>query len=130
MSHCNDARIFRVNPERVIVGVRAGQPLPGLTAIERHLRGRAADKQFLVVQRVDTNLAEVRRTLILIAHERPGLAAVFGSKHAAAVGIWRRRRIALTARRSSSASAARSCGTWSGGCFSRRTCRFALLTAA
>ena len=61
MADHHDARVLRIDPERVIIGMRAGERLPLLAAVERHLRGRAADENFLVVDRVHADLAEVRR---------------------------------------------------------------------
>src|ERR1051325_3528186 len=86
----NDARILRVDPECVIVGVGARDRGPRLAAVDRNLARVAADENLLVVVRVDADLAEVHRALILIAHELPGLAAVFGAEDAAGVGIGRR----------------------------------------
>ena len=97
MTNGDDARVFRIDPERVIVGVGAGEALPGLAAIERHLAGGAADEELLVVDGVDTNLAEVGGALVLIAAEGPGCAAIIRPEHAAAIRIGRRRRRAATA---------------------------------
>src|SRR5262249_398376 len=49
-----------------------------------------AHENLLIVVRIHADLAEVHRPLILVTHELPGLAAVFGAVHAASIGIGRR----------------------------------------
>src|SRR5204863_8324808 len=81
------AWILRIDPERVVIRVRTGERPPGLAAIERHLSGVAADKDLLIVDRVDSDLAKVHRPLVLVAHQLPRLAAVIGAVNAAGIRI-------------------------------------------
>src|SRR5471030_3346786 len=83
----------------------AGETLPGLAAIERHLGGVAAHEYLLAVDRVHANLTEVSGPLVLVTHERPGLAAIVGAEHAAGV------RIGRAGRGSASATSATSSAT-------------------
>ena len=87
MAYGDDPRIFWIDPEGVVIGVGAGEAFPGFTAIERHLRGGAADEEFLIVDGVDMDLAEVGGALVLIAEEGPGFAAIVGAEDAAAVRV-------------------------------------------
>src|SRR6185312_13818429 len=83
-------RILGVDPDRVVVRVRAFNRLPRLAAIHRHLRRCTADEDLLIVDRVYANLAEVSWPLILVAFKSPGLAAIVGAQSAALIRIGRR----------------------------------------
>src|SRR6185503_6544688 len=65
--------------------------LPGFAAIRRQPSRISAHEKFLVIHRVHTDLAEVHRTVVLVADKVPGTAAVVGTIDAAAIGIGRRR---------------------------------------
>jgi hypothetical protein len=91
MADRDDARVDGVDPDRVVIRVRAGQALPGLATVQRHLARRAADKELVHVLGVDPDLRKVRRALVLIADEDPGLAGVVGAVDAVAVFVRRRR---------------------------------------
>src|SRR5581483_6740790 len=87
--------------------VGAGDAGPRLAAVGGDLPRVAADEELLIVVRIDADLAEVHRPLVLIAQKGRGLAAVVGAEDAALIRIGRRRRgSAATATAATTATAA------------------------
>src|SRR5262245_6009573 len=82
------------------------EALPRLSAVDRLGRAHAAEVDDIRVARIDANLAEIHRALILVRHEVPRASLVIGSPHAG--HLWIRRRSRTTAPTPSSTSPAKS----------------------
>src|SRR5262249_6879215 len=107
VAHVDYARILRIDPDCVVVGMRSGNPGPCFAAIDRDLTGVAAHENLLVVRRVNADLAEVHGPLILIAHEGPRLAAIFRTEHATGIRIGGSRRSAAATASGATSTASR-----------------------
>ena len=116
--------VLRIDPDRVVVDVahpaEAGEDL---AAVDRLRRIRAADVDRVFVVRVDADLAVIHRPLVLVRRERPRLAAIRRSPHAARLRVRRLLTAAASAAaaaESSTASAATTAATRLGFLAGRR----------
>ena len=83
--------VRRIDPDRVIVDVaHVVEAIPRLAAINRLRRSDAAGVDDVRVIRIDANLTEVHRPLVLVRHERPRRALVRRTPHARDLRIGRK----------------------------------------
>src|SRR5262249_7524658 len=83
-------RIARVDPEGMMIGVRALCSVPvreGLAAVSREVQRYAQNIDALIVVGVDTNLAEIERPRANIVAFRPGLPAIVGAEDSAGLDV-------------------------------------------